>query len=83
MANGADASLSAIQDNIDAIHNSTQNNSQSIRHQADTVLQIEQGLNRLASLSTDVKKVSARNAQASNDLALLMTEQERIIERFR
>ncbi len=82
-ANQADASLSAIQDNIDAIHNSAQNNSQSIRHQADTVLQIEQGLNRLASLSTDVEKVSTRNAQASDELALLMTEQERIIERFR
>lgn len=82
-ANQADASLSAIQDNIDAIHSSTQNNSLSIRHQADTVLQIEQGLNQLAGLSTEVEKVSARNAQASDELALLMTEQERIIERFR
>jgi len=81
-ANQADTSLSAIQENIDAIHLSTQNNSQSIRQQTDTVLTIEQGLNRLASLSTEVEQVSARNAQASDELALLMAEQERIIERF-
>jgi methyl-accepting chemotaxis protein len=81
-ANQADSSLSAIQANIDAIHLSAQNNSQSIRQQTDTVLQIEQGLNRLASLSTEVEQVSARNAQASDELALLMAEQERIIERF-
>jgi aerotaxis receptor len=81
-ANQADTSLSAIQANIDAIHLSAQNNSQSIRHQTDTVLQIEQGLNRLAGLSSEVEQVSARNAQASDELALLMAEQERIIERF-
>jgi methyl-accepting chemotaxis protein len=81
-ANQADTSLSAIQANIDAIHLSAQNNSQSIRQQTDTVLQIEQGLNRLASLSTEVEQVSARSAQASDELALLMSEQERIIERF-
>ena len=81
-ANQANASLSAIQLNIDAIHTSTQNNSQSIRQQTDTVLQIEQGLNRLASLATDVEQVSHRSAQASDELAQLMAEQERIIERF-
>jgi aerotaxis receptor len=82
-ANQADTSLSAIQANIDAIHLSTQNNSLSIRQQTDTVLQIEQGLNRLSGLSTEVEQVSARSAQASDELALLMLEQERIIERFR
>ena len=81
-ANNADSSLSAIQNNIDAIHLSTQNNSQSIRHQTDTVLQIEQGLNRLSNLATEVEQVSERSAQASDELALLMAEQERIIERF-
>jgi aerotaxis receptor len=81
-ANQADTSLSAIQANIDAIHLSTQNNSQSIRQQTDTVLQIEQGLNRLAGLSTKVEQVSARSAQASDELALLIAEQERITERF-
>ncbi|MFT6114271.1 MAG: methyl-accepting chemotaxis protein [Glaciecola sp.] len=78
----ADSALSAIQANIDAIHLGTHNNGQSIRHQTDTVLQIEQGLNRLAGLSTEVEQVSARNAQASDELALLMEEQQRIIERF-
>lgn len=82
-ANHADTSLSAIQSNIDAIHLSTQNNSQSIRQQTDTVLQIEQGLNRLSGLACEVEQVSARNAQASDELALLMAEQERIIERFK
>jgi aerotaxis receptor len=81
-ANQADASLSAIQTNIDEINNSTQNNSQSIRQQTDTVVQIEQGLNRLAELSSEVKQVSERNAQASDELASLMAEQESIIERF-
>ena len=81
-AQQADSALSAIQANIDAIHLGTHNNGQSIRHQTDTVLQIEQGLNRLAGLSTEVEQVSARNAQASDELALLMEEQERIIERF-
>ena len=81
-ANQADTSLSAIQANIDAIHLSAQNNSQSIRQQTDTVLQIEQGLNRLASLSTEVEQASTLSAQASDELALLMAEQERIIERF-
>lgn len=81
-ANEADSSLSAIQTNIDAIHTSTQTNSQSIRQQTDTVLQIEQGLNRLASLSSQVEAVSTRSAQASDELARLMAEQESIIERF-
>ena len=81
-AKQADSSLSAIQTNIDAIHTSAQNNSQSIRQQTDTVLQIEQGLNRLVNLSAEVKQVSERSAQASDELALLITEQERIIERF-
>jgi methyl-accepting chemotaxis protein len=81
-ANQANASLSAIQLNIDAIHTSTQNNNQSIRQQTDTVLQIEQGLNRLASLATDVEQVSHRSARASDELVQLMAEQERIIERF-
>ncbi|CCK75440.1 Aerotaxis receptor [Oleispira antarctica RB-8] len=81
-ANKADTSLSAIQANIDAIHLSSQNNSLSIRQQTDTVIQIEQGLNRLASLSAEVEQVSVRSAQASDELALLMAEQERIIERF-
>mgnify|MGYP000050041636 FL=1 len=82
-ANQADTSLSAIQDNIDAIHNSAQNNSQSIRHQADTVLQIEQGLNRLAGLSTEVKKDTTKNEQARNTKKQLKTEQEKIIKRFK
>ncbi len=81
-ANLADTSLSAIQTNIDAINSSTQTNSQSIRQQTDTVLQIEQGLNRLSGLSSEVEQVSARSAEASDELALLMAEQERIIERF-
>jgi aerotaxis receptor len=81
-ANQANNSLSSIQHNIDAIHASTQTNSQSIRQQTDTVIQIEQGLNRLVNLSLQVEKVSTRSAQASDDLALLMAEQERIIERF-
>lgn len=82
-ANLADTSLSAIQNNIDAIHQSTQTNSQSIRQQTDTVLQIEQGLNRLSQLASEVEQVSSRSAQASDELALLMAEQERIIERFK
>jgi len=81
-ANLADTSLTAIQTNIDAINSSTQTNSQSIRQQTDTVLQIEQGLNRLSGLSSEVEQVSARSAEASDELALLMAEQERIIERF-
>lgn len=81
-ANYADESLSAIQNNIDAIHNSTHSNSHSIRQQTDTVLQIEQGLNRLSELSNKVEEVSARSAAASDELAILMAEQESIIERF-
>jgi methyl-accepting chemotaxis protein len=81
-ANQADSSLSAIQSNINAIHVSSEKNSQSIRQQTDTVLQIEQGLNRLTGLATEVEQVSQRRAQASNELAQLMAEQERIIERF-
>ena len=81
-ANKADTSLSAIQANIDAIHLSSQNNSLSIRQQTDTVIQIEQGLYRLAALSTEVEQVSVLSAHASDELALLMAEQERIIERF-
>lgn len=81
-AKNADDSLSAIQNNIDAIHNNTHNNSHSIRQQTDTVMQIEQGLNRLSELSNKVEEVSARSAAASDELAILMAEQESIIERF-
>ncbi len=81
-AKNADDSLFSIQQNINAIQTSTQNNSQSIRLQTETVLQIEQGLARLSELSDQVEKVSERNALASDELANLMKEQEQIIQRF-
>ena len=81
-AKNADASLFSIQQNINAIQASTHSNSQSIRLQTETVLQIEQGLARLSELSDQVEKVSERNASASDELARLMKEQEQIIERF-
>lgn len=70
-AKQADISLSAIQNNINAIHLRTQNNGESIRQQTETVISIQQGLNRLANLSAEVEQVSTRSAQASDELALL------------
>lgn len=81
-AQQADTSLTEIQQNIGTIHHSTQNNVGAIRQQTDTVLCIEEGLNRLAGLAREVESVSTRSAQASEKLAGLMEEQERIIERF-
>ena len=81
-AQQADTSLTEIQQNIGTIHHSTQSNVGAIRQQTDTVLNIEEGLNRLSQLAKEVESVSARSAQASEKLAELMEEQERIIERF-
>jgi len=81
-AQQADSSLTEIQQNISTINASTQNNVSAIRQQTDTVLRIEEGLNRLAELAREVESVSARSADASEKLAILMEEQERIIERF-
>lgn len=81
-ANEADSSLTEIQQNIHDINTTTQSNSNAIRQQTDTVLRIEEGLNRLSELAKDVEAVSTRSAHASDQLATLMEEQERIIERF-
>lgn len=79
----ADTSLTAIQENIYAIYNAAESSTTAIRHQTDTVLEIEQGLQRLSGLAGDVRQGSEDNTRASEKLAALMEEQERIVERFR
>ena len=78
----ADTSLSAIQENIDAICSAAESSSTAIRQQTDTVLEIEKGLRRLSEVASDVRQSSEDNSRASEKLSHLMEEQESIVERF-